>query len=149
MSTTVLHQPVQIRQAATEEAAQQALKLLRKFICSKQLAAIDNAMRGEEQAYFFQKVVDLAELITSIPVTYETDGQGQNAVAYLHYFTAGCDWYITELDVLVEQHQAFGLADMGCPEFGYISIVELLANNGELDLYWSPKPLRDIARGQL
>jgi len=43
-----------------------------------------------------------------------------------------------------EQLQAFGLADMGSPELGYISIVELLQKGVELDLHWTQKKLSEI-----
>jgi hypothetical protein len=58
---------------------------------------------------------------------------------WLHYFTHGGDYWITERDMASEQLQAFGLADIGYgPELGYISIVELLENGAELDLHYSP-----------
>jgi hypothetical protein len=82
-----------------------------------------------------------------MPTTYQTDGQGDQAVAYLHYFGAGFDWYVTERDCEVEQLQAFGLINMGWGvEHGYISIVEIfLACGAELDLYWTPKKLAELA----
>lgn len=144
MTDTILDEPVQIKQVATKLEAIEAMKVLRGFICPAQLAAIADAMRGEEKQFFFDKVVELAKTIAAMPVTYETDGQGLDAVVQLHYFKGGCDWYITERDVLEDQHQAFGLADMGDPELGYISIVELLANRAELDLYWVPTAIKDI-----
>lgn len=142
--TIILDKPVQVKQAATKAEATEAMKTLSGFICPAQLAAIADAMRGEEKEFFFQKAVELAELITNMPATYETDGQGLDAVVHLHYFKNGFDWFVTEKDMLEDQHQAFGLADMGDPELGYISIVELLANRVELDLYWTPVPLKDI-----
>ena len=75
---------------------------------------------------------------------YEQDGKGDDAIVYLHYFHAsGADWYITERDISDEQHQAFGLADlgMGFPELGYISIEELKSVGAELDIHWTPKTL--------
>ncbi|MHB1531426.1 hypothetical protein [Acidithiobacillus sp.] len=47
-----------------------------------------------------------------MPKNYDTDGQGGDAVAFLHYFTGSWDWYITEKDVDSDdkgQIQAFGL----------------------------------------
>ena len=81
-----------------------------------------------------------------MPRGYEQDGKGDSAIAYLHYFTGSCDWYITERDTTDEQHQAFGLADLGYgPELGYISVQELIENGAELDLYFEPKPLKEIS----
>ena len=46
-----------------------------------------------------------------------------------------------------EQHQAFGLADLGMgAELGYISIVELLENGAELDLHFVPRTLEQIKK---
>ena len=59
---------------------------------------------------------------------YEQGGKGDAAIVHLHYFTSSGDWYITERDTSVAQHQAFGSADLGYgPELGYISIAELIA----------------------
>lgn len=130
---------------SAESEAREAIRVLRRFISPDQLGTICESMQGEEQQFFFDKVVELAGIIDAMPVTFQTEGQQDNAIAHLHYFVGGCDWFLTERDVLPDQHQAFGLADMGCPELGYISIVELLANGVELDMYWTPKPLREIA----
>lgn len=109
------------------------------------MADIGGLCRGEERQFYIDKVCELAELVGSMPVTYETDGQGAQAIVWLHYFTPGGDWYITERDVLDEQLQAFGMADLGCGgELGYISIVELLACGAELDLHWQPQSLAEV-----
>ncbi len=69
---------------------------------------------------------------------------GIEAIAYLHYFLSGFDWYITERDMERQQLQAFGLACMGEEEMGYINIVEFIRNGAELDLYFEPRSLRKI-----
>ncbi len=115
-----------------------------QYMPLQQVRAIAAGLRGEEKAFFQDTVTTLARIITTMPKTRETDGQGDDAIAYLHYFMGGFDWYITERDMEREQLQAFGLADMGCPEVGYISIVELIANGVELDLHWTPKPLKAV-----
>lgn len=81
-----------------------------------------------------------------MPTTYETDGQGGDAIVWLHYFTPSGDWYITERDMEREQLQAFGKADLfgDGGEIGYINLVELLECGAELDLHWSPEALKDI-----
>ncbi len=92
-----------------------------------------------------QKVIDVEKLIASMPVTYEQDGAGDDAMVYLHYFFGGSDWYITEKDVLSGVSQAFGFTvlngDMVFAELGYISIAELTDCNVEFDLYFSPEKL--------
>lgn len=129
-----------------ETKLEAAMVLIARFVSTAQLDAIVEAMQGEEQGFFIAKIIGLAELITNMPTTYQTDGQGDEAIAYLHYFIGGFDWFITEKDMLHEQLQAFGLACMRERELGYININELRENQIELDLYWTPKPLRDIKR---
>jgi len=128
----------------TREEAQDALRFLQGFMPQAQLAAIAAGMLGEERQHFFNKVVEMERLIRTMPKTYEQDGAGDEAIAHLHYFLNGFDWYITERDMEREQLQAFGLACMGEEEMGYINIVELIRNGAELDLYFEPRSLRKI-----
>ncbi|MHB1752193.1 MAG: hypothetical protein ACYCTF_05780 [Acidiferrobacter sp.] len=122
------------------------LQVLAPFINKGQMQALwDLCRKGEEKAYFKQKVMDLAQLVKGMPKTYEQDGSGMEAVAYLHYFTSGFDWYITEKDMTgAGIDQAFGLAIVHERELGYISIREIVANGAELDLHWVPKILAEI-----
>jgi len=135
----------------TKMDAAKALTTLRGFIGSRQLRFVADACRGEEKQFFFDKMVELAQIVSTMPKTYEQDGKGENAVAYLHYFAGGqANWWITEKDIGTPeepgQHQAFGLADLfgDGGELGYISIVEILANGGELDFHFTPKTLKEI-----
>lgn len=132
-------------QAATHTQAIEALHKLQGFIGTDQRQVIGKLFTSCEKQFFYDKMVELAEVVSSMPVTYGTDGQGNQAVVHLHYFTGSCDWHITERDVEAKQLQAFGLADLGYGgELGYISIVELLQCGAELDLYWTPKKLAEI-----
>jgi len=127
---------------------------LHGFIGRSQLAAIGQALRGEEAQFFVDKLCELAHIVETMPKIGETDGQGDAAVAHLHYFAGGqANWWITEKDAGAEgntpeqhQSQAFGRADLfgDGGELEYISIPEILANGGELDLYWTPKPLSEL-----
>jgi len=122
---------------------------LKHFISKRQALALADGLAGEESAYFEQLITETAQKIDAMPKTYEQDGLGEQAVAHLHYFSGGGDWYITEKDSDPDQsgqHQAFGLADPfgDGGELGYISIVELRRAGVELDLYWTPKPLAEI-----
>ncbi len=128
----------------TREEALDALRFLQGFMSQVQLAAIAAGMHGEERLHFFNKMVETERLIRTMPQTYEQDGAGEEAVAYLHYFLNGFDWYITERDMEREQLQAFGLACMAEEEMGYINIVELIRNGAELDLHFEPRSLRKI-----
>ena len=132
--------------AATPDAS--TLAALRRFIGPTQMTVIQQAMRGEEGAFFVGKMIEYAERIAAMPKTYETDGKGDEAIAHLHYFTGGCDWYITEKDCEDVQHQAFGLACIHESELGYISIVDLLRCRAELDLHFTPRTLAEIRKGR-
>jgi hypothetical protein len=124
--------------------AKAALAELRQFIGKSQLAALRELFRGEERQYFFDKVCELRDLVVNMPKTYEQEGKGDCAIIYLHYFIGNCNWYITEKDSEKEQVQAFGLADLGYgPEYGYISIEELLENGVELDFHYKPRTVAE------
>ena len=127
----------------------QAWETVRPFMNQGEFHALLTGARSEEKQFFFDKVAELAETITTMPKTYEQDGKGEAAIAYLHYFRGNQNWWITEKDVGTAdepgQHQAFGLADLGYGgELGYISIVELVKAGVELDLYFKPQTLGEI-----
>ncbi len=113
----------------------------------QQKTIVELAKTSEEREMFRTMLEELAQVITTMPVTYQQEGKGDEAIVYLHYFSAGCDWYITEKGVEGNGTvQAFGLADLGYgAEFGYISIQKLTQISGiELDLYWKPVTLDAI-----
>lgn len=118
------------------------------IIPEAQFARVKSLMRGEEGKFFKTTVAELLATADAMPRTGETDGQGMQAKAHLHYFSGGCDWWITELDVDSDesgQYQAFGLADLGYgAELGYISLVELCACPVEIDFHWTPQTLAEI-----
>ena len=123
------------------------IPLLKKFISPLQLKVTLEYCKGEEGQFFKDVLNELTERIEKMPKTYETDGQGLNAIVHLHYFKDGMNWWITEKDVDTDgegQIQAFGLADLfgDGGELGYISIKELLENNVELDYHFPPCPLK-------
>jgi hypothetical protein len=122
------------------------VKIVRDFISPAQLNAMANGVRSEERSHFVAKFEELPNTISTMAKTYEQDGKGDDAIVYLHYFLGGADWFITEKDMEDEQYQAFGLADLfnDGGELGYISIVELVQNGVELDLFWTPKTLREV-----
>ena len=130
-----------------------ALTAFQGFITRGQLKAMIYGCTGEEGEFFRAKLTEYGERIATMPVTYAQDGLGDQAIAYLHYFTASADCWITERDIgaptdLVkgEQRQAFGLADlgMGHAEIGYISLQEWLASGAELDIHFEPCTLASI-----
>ena len=128
-----------------KQQTEAATAVLAQFIGKAQRQVMGELCYGEEKQFFYDKLVELANTIETMPVTYATDGQGNQAIVHLHYFTAGADWYITERDVETEQLQVFGLANLGYGgELGYISLVEILQCGAELDLYWQPRKLSEI-----
>lgn len=125
-----------------------ALNKIRPFLSGSQFKVLaQNIKSSEESEYFIDKVLSVQSVIDTMPKTYEQDGKGNNAVAYLHYFGGSSDFYITEKDKTGNgTKQAFGLADIfgDGGELGYISISDIVSNGMELDLYWTPKTLAVI-----
>ena len=127
------------------------ISALRHFIGRGQLASMFEGAKGEEGDWFRAKIGELFDTVRTMPKSYETDGQGMRAIAHLRYFAGGhAAWLITERDAGLpddstpgEQLQAFGHADLfgDGGELGYISIAEIIAEGGELDLHFTPQPL--------
>lgn len=127
---------------------------LAPFMSYRQMIMLQSLLHGEEGPALAGIVLDILERIRVMPKTYETDGQGKDAVAYLHYFRGGVDAYITEKDMGNGpddqiQKQAMGLVSRygggaADGELGYVSIEDLIQNRCELDLYFQPKTLRDL-----
>lgn len=119
---------------------------LSKFIPVSQRAVIANNLRGEEREWFADKLIELEGIIEKMPVTYQTKGQGSEAVAHLHYFWGGSgNAWVTEKDVEGETPQAYGRQDLygDGGSFGYICIDELVSTRGvELDLHWKAQPIK-------
>lgn len=132
-------------------ATSAAMKELRGFMSNSQKSAVQFGLNGEEKAFFQDKMIELADIVRTMPKVYGQDGKGDQAIAYLHYFKGGMNWYITEKDSEAEQLQAFGLADLGqgFPEIGYINLVEVTQIGAELDFNWKPKTLAAIKAGRV
>jgi len=136
------------------------LEDINRFIPKKQKAALIPLLKddSEEHEFFREMIFELSERIRKMPHTYQTDGQGDKAIAYLHYFIGGSDFYITEKDMGKEQLQAYGLSvlngDWQMSEMGYISIEEIKdITKGilfcDLDLYWTPKSIAEIKESRV
>lgn len=126
-------------------------KNIKNFMNEQQYLLISSDFDNSE--YEFLDIVNrLYNTITTMPKKYGQDGKGDGAVCYLHYFSSGSDWYITEKDTTQysEQHQAFGYAvlnnDMEMAELGFISIEELKTLNVELDFHFEPMKLGDVKK---
>lgn len=71
-------------------------------------------------------LVPTPEELESIPRLYATDDIPlRETVVHLHYFVAGADWYVAEIDP--ETWAMFAHCDLGLgfPEWGYVSLAEL------------------------
>lgn len=123
---------------------------LAKFIPARQREAIASNLRGNERGWFADKMIELHDLIEKMPHTYQTKGQGTNAVAYLHYFGGGSfNAWITEKDVDGGTQQAYGRQDIygDGGDIGYVCIDEIVASKRcELDLHWTPIPLKECGK---
>ena len=130
--------------------ASQDMRTIRGFLGDRQAQAIADGCRGEERQFFHEKLDELARIVKVMPKSYETDGQGDDAIAHLHYFTPKWDWYITEKDSDPDgqgQIQAYGMVDGWERERGYVSIKEITRAGAELDLHWEPISLRQVIEG--
>lgn len=128
-----------------------AFQKIKQFVSSAQISILADLCSNSEERHEFRSIVlSLAERIETMPATYETEGSA-DPIAFLHYFRGNADFYITEKDCDDDgegQIQAFGLADIGYgAELGYISIQELIENRVEIDLYFEPKRLSSIRKG--
>lgn len=140
-----MNAPLTFTRPSSPRQATAAALILRHYIGTSQLLVLSQSCRGEERQFFLDKLCELAQRVHAMPRVYEQEGKGDEAIAFLHYFTGSCDWWITERDTTDEQHQAFGLANLGYGgELGYISIAELIDAGAELDLYFQPKPLKEV-----
>lgn len=69
---------------------------LMHFMPRSQWACLLAGLQGEERRHVADLLKVYARRVATMPKTYETDGQGGAAIAHLHYFSGGGDWYITE-----------------------------------------------------
>ena len=130
----------------------EAMGTLKSITPRGQYMAVLEGMRGEEGQFFADTVTRMAAVWDAMPKTYETAGQGKGALAGMHYFTGGCDWWIMEKDSDPDgegQIQAFGIADLGqgFRELGYLNLPEILDMGAELDFHYTPRTVGDILKG--
>lgn len=122
---------------------------LRKVMSDPQIACLISGMKGEEGEHFKELISKVEQIVANCPVTYETDGQGDDAICQMHYFRGNSDAYIVELDVAGPPHtQAYGLMRLngGYPELGYIDLDVLIRYGFELDLYYTQQTVGEIKR---
>lgn len=109
------------------------------------------AAKSEERLHFINTFRKLIKTFETMPKTFQA--RGEDAIAYLHYFSPGMDFYIVEKDMGggegdTAQTQAFGYAGSnGELEGGYIDIEELKRTpTVELDFYFKPARISELRR---
>lgn len=115
----------------------------------KETEVIEMALRSAQKAIPGMKLLT-KEIRKKLPPLYSQKEKGQKAIAHVKFFTpdSSWTWYATEFD---GEDTFFGLVDGHVMELGYFSMAELQTVRGpmglpiERDLYWSPKPLGEIA----
>jgi hypothetical protein len=151
------HWAAAIATADLSRRVRAAVRPLRAFIGAGQLDFIQQLCQGEEGEWFVAKLEEMAGIVASMPKTYDQRSvKAADQLVSLHYFTGGCDWWITEKDKgdpddapeeRGQQHQAFGFTDIGHgAEADYISIAEIIAHGAEIDLHFPPRPAREVRR---
>ena len=99
-----------------------------------------------------QELLPLA-IAEQLPILYATDGQGNEAIAYVKFFTPWSDWtwYATEYDP--DERRFFDLVVGLEVELGYFDLGEVAAVRApgglriERDEYWTPRPLKECRQG--
>lgn len=89
------------------------------------------------------------EIAATLPPLYGQEGQGEQAIAHVKFFTpwTSWTWYVSEYDPV--ERLCFGVVVGHERELGYFSLDELEAIRGpggltiERDLYWKPRPLKE------
>ncbi|HCG3427903.1 hypothetical protein [Acinetobacter baumannii] len=122
---------------------------LRKVMSDPQIACLLSGTKGVESEHYKYLIIKVDDIVAKCPVTYQTDGQGDNAICQMHYFKGDSDVYIVELDVAGPPHtQAYGVIRLngGYPELGYIDLDVLIKYGFELDLYYAQQTVGEVMR---
>lgn len=127
------------------EQYNQKLDLLKSWVSEAQFAVLESYAESDELDGHLETVSRVYDQIKSLPKLAETDGQGRNAMAILHYFMAGSDWYFTEAD---DRNDGFGYASINGQdlESGYLSASEITGNGAELDLNFTEVKIAELDR---
>ena len=98
------------------------------------------------------------EVLKKLPKLYEQDGKGDEALAFVKFFTpdGGWTWYATEGEPIKDEKgneidfEFFGLVKGFESELGYFRLSELQKIRGQLglpverDMFFKPTPLREL-----
>ena len=123
-----------------------ALRFLRPWLSKAQMYFFTMNLVGEEGGYYADKAVELRALIESVPALYHYEDSGEPAMARLHYFRGGTDFYLAETEGASGASYGFGVlgGDYLNAELGYSRAIDLASVGLELDFHYKPEPLADI-----
>lgn len=129
---------------ALETMHKQSLLPKGEYMCLKQ------NLNGEEGEAIAELILKVYQTFKTMPKTYETEATKEK-IAYLHYFIGSWSWWVIEKDMQEdEQIQAFGFVTSDlCQdgEYGYIDITSITKQGAELDLYYTPQPVKKQTLG--
>ena len=89
-------------------------------------------------------------IIKKLPAMRETEGQGEEAIAQVKFFTPDSNWTWYGVEYDAEQRLFYGLVEGFDTEIGYFSLDELEEARGpmglkiERDRYFNPTPLMNL-----
>ncbi len=122
------------------------LSTLRRFVPARQMNILNSMLRGEEREFFAEAMTELDFRWNDLPIigTAGSDQPSDVAMATIHLFSPGADWWIVEKPAIPTE-PAFGIADLGFRELGYFELSEILKlRNVEVDLHWTPKTVSQV-----
>jgi len=131
--------------------AQNDLVLCRSILPSEQFEGIERAIKRADNLavrddVVWETVSDIAAMARALKPLYAQDPLGRDAVAHMHFTGEdGSEIYLTELDIDTGQAYAY-TAGTGFPMFKEISIGEIVAMNGRVDLDFEPTTIAEISR---
>lgn len=116
---------------------------IQDFIPFYQLITLRELRQGEEGEFFRNKIKESVE----IPGYCGQDGKGKEAICYLHFFNSGEDFWATEAWAELGRITLFGwFKGRMDNELAYISMPDLEERGMEIDLYFSPKTVKETLK---
>lgn len=121
--------------------SQENIKTILQYMPQSQAQCFIEGLMGTEHQYYEDVANKLANVISSAPSIYETDGQGEDVKPVLHYFYGNMDIYITEIDKSgSNQHFGYTSLGMGYLEAGYIDLEPIFRTVPLLNLDFNYNP---------
>lgn len=125
-----------------------AVPLVRKFTPPSQMREIIAGTQGVERDKYLKILADFGNRIFNMPASGAKAAPLADEIAQLHYRVGLYNWYVTRKgpENPVENAVVFVTAPGVTESIGFISVQEILASGGELDLSFKPQPLSKIPR---